>query len=645
MSFLLNKKKNELNNMNNIICNIEVMDLTNLSKTALLAKCVELGITKYKSKNKNELIELIKKTQSTKKEEKNGCEQKENDAECKNNIDNLILPDKKNIVKTDNLKVINQINQLFHNKGVKQDERFNLLMLLLEKNNIQDEKFNDILLLINSLDYTNCDLIQEIFMTLGSKYTKFNLDQFYTPLTISKFISQIMETGDDKNAIDPAGGTGDLLLFYKGNKTVWDIDETALKLCKFNYDLNKQSNYNLVCKNSLENYEESESAYSYSVMNPPFGSNTIVTDEVILNKFKLGKGKKKQEIGVLFLELGLKLLKENGLLFIIVPAGYVGNKNKTCSEMRDLILSNRLIASISLPENTFKRSGTGVNTYLLIIQKKTLSANEPYNILISNINNIGYNLTKKETPLKYKIVKETGEIIFDHKNKPILDNELDNLYESLSSFANDNHILSIKTLNIKTEYECIDTGSLTLNILDIKRYLQSYLNIVDNMISAEAVSLKTLCKIITTSTKIENTNLYKYIDISEINSPLYGHKLLYGWELPSRAKYTLQKYDILISKLEGTMSYCVILDDNTNYIATNGVSVIRPNDLNALYVLFSNIMSGPFRCQHNAYLTGSIMASLTDDDIGEFLIDNKTVAIDTTKKILETLETLQSLRV
>jgi type I restriction-modification system DNA methylase subunit len=547
----------------------------------------------------------------------------------------------------DNSKLINQINQLFHNKGVKQDERFNLLMSLLEKNknNIKDENFNDILSLINNLDYSNCDLIQEIFMSVGSKYTKFNLDQFYTPLTISKFISKFMKTDNDNNAIDPAGGTGDLLLFYKGNKTVWDIDENALKLCKFNYDLNKQSNYNLVCKNSLENYKDDIGMYSYSVMNPPFGSNTVVTDENILNKFELGKGKKKQEIGILFLELGLKLLKEDGILFIIVPSGYVGNGNKTCSEMRDLILKNRLIASISLPENTFKRSGTGVNTYLLIVQKKTVPLEESYNILISNINNIGYNLTKKETPLKYKLVKETGETIFDDKGIPILDNDFDDLYDSVCSFVNDNNILGMKTLNIESDYEYIERENLSLNILDIKRYLQSYLQVVENLNLLGAVNLNSLCKIINTPTKIEKKKLYKYIDISEINSPLYGYKSLYGWELPSRAKYTLKKYDILVSKLEGTMSYCVILDDNDNYIATNGVSVLRPNNLNSLYILFSNIMTSNFRCQHNAYLTGSIMASLSDDDIGEFLIENTTVDIETTKKILETLEALQKLRV
>ena len=71
MSFLLDNKKIELNNMadisSNITCIIEEMDLTKLSKEELLAKCEELGIKKCKSKNKGELIILIntKTTDST----------------------------------------------------------------------------------------------------------------------------------------------------------------------------------------------------------------------------------------------------------------------------------------------------------------------------------------------------------------------------------------------------------------------------------------------------------------------------------------------------------------------------------------------------------------------------------------------------
>ena len=54
-----------MTDISNITCIIEDMDLTKLSKTELLAKCEELGITKCKSKNKGELIKLINKKQTS----------------------------------------------------------------------------------------------------------------------------------------------------------------------------------------------------------------------------------------------------------------------------------------------------------------------------------------------------------------------------------------------------------------------------------------------------------------------------------------------------------------------------------------------------------------------------------------------------
>jgi DNA modification methylase len=65
---LLDNKKIELNNMdniNNIVCNIKEMDLTKLSKTELLAKCEEFGFAKCKSKG--ELIDLINSKSQIKK--------------------------------------------------------------------------------------------------------------------------------------------------------------------------------------------------------------------------------------------------------------------------------------------------------------------------------------------------------------------------------------------------------------------------------------------------------------------------------------------------------------------------------------------------------------------------------------------------
>jgi hypothetical protein len=358
----------------------------------------------------------------------------------------------------------------------------------------------------------------------------------------------------------------------------------------------------------------------------------------------LGKDRKKQEIGILFVELGLKLLKDNGILFVILPSGYVGNGNKACTELRDLILKHRVIASLELPKNTFKRSGTGVNTYLLIIQKKKTPITGPYKILISGIENIGYNLSKKETPLKYKVFKKTGKIICDEDSKPILDNDFDDLKINVNSFCNKNNISNVKLeIHDDNNYEYIMSNKLSSNILDIKRYKTVYLSTIEKLKNLNAKQIIKYSKIIKSTTKINSSEQYKYIDIGEINSPLHSFKEMYGWELPSRAKYSLKKYDILISKLEGTMSYCVILTDDDNYISTNGVTVLRPLNMNSLYILFGNIVKKDFNIQHTAFLTGSIMASLSDDNISEFLIDEN-IDLESTKKIIETLELLYKLK-
>jgi DNA (cytosine-5)-methyltransferase 1 len=110
MSFLLDNKKIDLNNMtdisSNITCNIEEMDLTKLSKNELLVKCEELGITKCKSKNKTELIKLI-----------NGKSKKpqiefiieDNDEDC--------LQETNNIIENINNEITNEItNKIIYDK-------------------------------------------------------------------------------------------------------------------------------------------------------------------------------------------------------------------------------------------------------------------------------------------------------------------------------------------------------------------------------------------------------------------------------------------------------------------------------------------------------------------------------------------------
>ena len=73
------------------------MDYTKLSKEKLLKKCQELGLTKYKSKNKTELISLIKSIKLTDTDTDTDIF----DDLCKS-IDNIVIENEVEVEEQDN---------------------------------------------------------------------------------------------------------------------------------------------------------------------------------------------------------------------------------------------------------------------------------------------------------------------------------------------------------------------------------------------------------------------------------------------------------------------------------------------------------------------------------------------------------------
>ena len=268
------------------------------------------------------------------------------------------------------------------------------------------------------------EIYQKIFMFYGNKKTKINLNQYYTPITIGDFITSLCIS--NKEIIDPASGTGDLIISYDGNLTLWDISNDIIDICKLNCDLHKK-NYIIDNINSIKEFDKNNGLYDYCALNPPFGNSTICNDKKILDNYELGRKKTKEEIGILFIERAITLVKEDGIVFIILPNGYLGNSSKNTKQLREYLLKYRIIGILELPNNTFSRSGTGVATSMLILQKKIMRDN--YNIFISKINEIGYILNKKNTPIKYKTLN--GMILLDSNNKPIIDNDFNDCIKLL----------------------------------------------------------------------------------------------------------------------------------------------------------------------------------------------------------------------
>jgi type I restriction enzyme M protein len=113
--------------------------------------------------------------------------------------------------------------------------------------------------------------------------------------------------------------------------------------------------------------------------NPPFGNRE--KDQNILRLYDLDSRhqEKKSELSqILFLEKGLKLLRPEGKMLIVLPQGLMSTQRN--ARVRDFIHSQAEIrAIISLPTYTFVQSGVAtVNACILYVQKFTKDKKELY---------------------------------------------------------------------------------------------------------------------------------------------------------------------------------------------------------------------------------------------------------------------------
>ena len=239
----------------------------------------------------------------------------------------------------------------------------------------------------------------------------------------------------------------------------------------------------------------------------------------------------------------------------------------------------------------------------LLILKKSAPPTPNYDIFIEEVAEIGYELNKKNTPYKYK--KNKSEYVLDVNGKPILHNDLYEVSERLKGNGN-RQVLQTSLL----DETCV---------LDISRYLNNYTNIVANASGKNAIR-DLLEENYTCTFQKHNENEYTYIDIKEINTPLHNGKTMLGHALPSRAKYRVKKHDILVSRLKGNIAFTVIVEDNENLVCTNGVCVLRPKDTESMLILFAGLLSPEFRIQHQSLTTGSIMESISDDDVKNIIM-------------------------
>jgi type I restriction-modification system DNA methylase subunit len=210
---------------------------------------------------------------------------------------------------------------------------------------------------------------------IKNTFEKGDNQQFFTPQPIVQFLIGMMGNALVGDVGDPACGTGGFLveILKQGispkSITGFEIDERLAWVAGMNLHVHGATGYSCKClRNGGTLGGEGRKyfgAFDAIVTNPPFGSD--FSDEVELRHFVLGRGRESRRRGILFMERCIDLLKDGGILGIVIDEGVLSLTS--ASDVRELMLQRaNILAIVSLPEETFKPYAS-VNTSIVLLQK------------------------------------------------------------------------------------------------------------------------------------------------------------------------------------------------------------------------------------------------------------------------------------
>ena len=209
------------------------------------------------------------------------------------------------------------------------------------------------------------------------------LGQFFTPPQVAEFMVEFSTRFLDRRerAIDPACGDGVFLLslIRHGFREVWGVDVDPGVVGRVPALVRERARIvigDALARGGLTpSLRIPENYFDLAVGNPPFSAKYGRVRDSRLLSYELGRGRDSQAIEILFLERFIQLVREGGVVAIIIPDGILLNKN--LEYVRRFILRYKLLAVVSLPRNIFRSSvGTTSKTSILFIKKEPSSGDE-----------------------------------------------------------------------------------------------------------------------------------------------------------------------------------------------------------------------------------------------------------------------------
>lgn len=136
---------------------------------------------------------------------------------------------------------------------------------------------------------------------------------------------------------------------------------------------------------------------------------------------------------------------------------------------------------------------------------------------------------------------------------------------------------------------------------------------------------------------------YKYIELANIssNGEINGYTESYGNELPSRARRKVQKNDLIVSSIEGSLtSIALITEDWKNALCSTGFFIVSSENLNpeTLLILFKTKVG---QLQLKKGCKGTILTAISKGELEKIVLPKIDPAVQNQikEKIIEMYET------
>jgi len=484
------------------------------------------------------------------------------------------------------------------------------------------------------------------FQKFLSHHEKDRQGQFFTPEPVIDFCVEMMQPKPDEKIIDPACGSGGFLMsalkyLQKNNQNInnqnvisenifgFDINKSILRIAKMKMLLAENVKTNVLCANSLENFENLNNTFDLILANPPFGAK--IANSEVLKKFDLGyKWAKHEDIfiktknlqstqntEILFIERCLQLLEEGGRMGIVLPNGNF--ENPSLEYLRFYIKQkSKLLAVVKLPQETFIPFGTGVKTSILFLEKDTQNIEKQYPVFFGKVTKLGYQGNKNGTPIYKK--NEYGQFL-KNENQAILDEDFSEIAEQYKLFQqkekltqNNSFLINYNELNGRFDFDFYSPEN--------KVFAKKLKN-------GKTAKLGELCDIVKIkSQKLKKTKeIVEYVELSDINTHSFEiiNSTTYSvHDLPSRASYEIKEGDIITAiagNSVGTKKHATafVSKEYNGYICTNGFRVLRNFKIDPYYLLYY-LRTDEFLKQMFMYRTGAAIPNVSDTDLANIEI-------------------------